>query len=114
MKLNLLKTGKRHDLLDSWTPDLIISDIMMPVMDGQELYKIVKARTLRYSFIFLLKEPSLRQKSLLDGVDDFISKPFKAKDLLELIQTKIERFNRIKKTIKTIYILEKKIFFYMK
>jgi two-component system sensor kinase len=102
------------DLLDSWTPDLIISDIMMPVMDGQELYKIVKeSRALcGIPFIFLTakKEPSLRQKSLLDGVDDFISKPFKAKDLLELIQTKIERFNRIKNNQNNLYIGEKKYF----
>lgn len=102
------------DLLDSWTPDLIISDIMMPVMDGHELYGIVKeSRALcAIPFIFLTarKEPSLKQKSLLDGVDDFISKPFKSKDLLELIQTKIERFNRIKNNQNNLYIGEKKYF----
>jgi two-component system sensor histidine kinase/response regulator len=102
------------DLLDSWTPDLIISDIMMPVMDGQELYEIIKeSRALcGIPFIFLTanKEPSLRQKTLLDGVDDFISKPFKAQDLLELIKTKIERFNRIKNNQNNLYIGEKKYF----
>jgi two-component system sensor kinase len=102
------------DLLDSWTPDLIISDIMMPVMNGQEFYEIMKeSRALcAIPFIFLTakKEPNLRQKSLLDGVDDFISKPFKAKDLLELIQTKIERFQRIKNNQNNLYIGDKKYF----
>lgn len=102
------------DLLDTWNPDLIISDIMMPVMDGHELYSIIKeSRALcAIPFIFLTakKEPNLRQKSLLDGVDDFISKPFKAKDLLALIETKIERFNRIKNNQNNLYIGEKKHF----
>jgi two-component system sensor kinase len=44
---------------------------------------------------------------LLNGVDDFISKPFKAKDLLELIQTKLDRFNRIKNNQNNLYIGEK-------
>jgi two-component system sensor histidine kinase/response regulator len=102
------------DLLDSWTPDLIISDIMMPVMDGHELYEIIKeSRALcAIPFIFLTakKDPSLRQKSLLNGVDDFICKLFLAKDLLELIQTKTERFNRIKNNQNNLYIGEKKYF----
>jgi hypothetical protein len=79
-----------------------------------QLYKIVKEQSpLRYSFNFFLtakKEPSLRQKIATNGVDDFISKkPFKAKDFIRINSNKIERFNRIK-TIKTIYILEKKYF----
>ena len=102
------------DLLDIWTPDLIIADIMMPIMDGQELYEIIKeSRALcAIPFIFLTakKEPNLKQKSLLDGVDDFISKPFKAKELLELIQTKLARFERIKNNQNNLYIGEKKYF----
>jgi two-component system sensor kinase len=102
------------NLLDSWIPDLIISDIMMPVMDGQELYEIIKdSKALcAIPFIFLTakNEPNLRENSLLNGVDDFISKPFKAKDLLELIQTKLERFNRIKNNQNNLYIGEKKYF----
>ena len=102
------------DLLDTWTPDLIISDIMMPVMDGQELYDIIKeSRALcAIPFIFLTakRQPNLRQKSLLDGVDDFISKPYKAKELLELIKTKLERFDRVKNNQNNLYIGEKKHF----
>ena len=102
------------DLLDSWTPDLIISDIMMPVMDGQELYDIIKESRAHCAipFIFLTgkRQPKLKQKSLLDGVDDFISKPYKAKELLEIIQTKLDRFDRIKNNQNNLYIGEQKHF----
>ena len=102
------------DLLNIWTPDLIISDIMMPVMDGQELYDIIKESralcAIPFIFITAKKQPNLRQKSLLDGVDDFISKPYKAKELLEMIQTKLARFDRIKNNQNNLYIGEKKHF----
>jgi hypothetical protein len=47
---------------------------------------------------------------LLNGVDDFISKPFKAKDFVGINSNKIRAFLIELKTIKIIYILERKYF----
>lgn len=102
------------DLLDNWTPDLIICDIMMPVMNGYEFHEIVKdTKTLSaIPFIFLTgkKENNLMRKCLLDGADDFISKPFKARQFFKIIETKIDRFQKIKNIHNNLYVGKKKHF----
>jgi two-component system sensor kinase len=102
------------DLLDNWVPDLIICDIMMPVMDGNQLHNAIKEiRSLSaIPFIFLTakKENNLMRKSMLDGVDDFISKPFKTSELLKIIETKIARFHKIKNVYNNLYVGENKYF----
>ncbi|WP_366186782.1 response regulator [Flavobacterium ovatum] len=90
------------DILENWTPDLIICDIMMPVMDGYSFQKIVHDDKLLSSipFIFLTakNENNLMRKCLINGADDFLTKPFKTGDLLKTIETKIDKFKKIKNT----------------
>jgi two-component system sensor histidine kinase/response regulator len=93
-------------ILEFWTPDLIISDIMMPVMDGYLFQEIVKdTETLnQIPFIFLTakNDPSEIEKSTLMGVDLFLIKPFKIDDLIKIIEVKIERFEKIKNAYNTV------------
>jgi two-component system sensor kinase len=100
------------DLLDKWIPDLIICDIMMPVMDGPKLHEILKENkslaAIPFIFLTAKKENNLMRKSMLDGVDDFISKPFKSKELLQIVATKIERFQKIKNAYNNLYVGDKK------
>ena len=102
------------DILEDWSPDLIISDIIMPVMDGDVLLKAVKENefltAIPFVFLTAKKEDNLMRKSLLSGVDDFISKPFKISELIEIIEVKIERFKKIKNAFTNIYIGEKNTF----
>lgn len=78
-------------------PDLVISDIKMPGMDGYELFtKILKHDNWKkIPFIFLTALDSDKQilegKSL--GVDDYLIKPFKEKDLLAVVKGKLKRVN---------------------
>lgn len=96
------------DILEYWTPDLIICDIMMPIMDGNMLHEIIKENQLLSStpFIFLTakKEDNLMRKCLLEGADDFLSKPFKINELIEIIKVKIDRFRKIKNAYSNLYL----------
>lgn len=102
------------DILEYWTPDLIICDIMMPVMDGNVFHEIVKENQSLNSipFIFLTakNEINLMRKCMLDGADDFLSKPFKINELIEVIKTKIERFEKIKNAHNNLYSGKKTLF----
>lgn len=80
-------------------PDLIVSDIMMPQMDGIEFLRAVRAvpSWVRIPFIFLTargeKQDIQRGKQL--GVEDYLVKPFDADDLLIAINARLERAKQI-------------------
>lgn len=81
-------------------PDLIISDIMMPEMDGYEFFREVSGNFIWNSipFIFLTARATpedIRIGNLL-GIDDYITKPFKKEDLLAIVAGKILRRQKIK------------------
>jgi two-component system sensor kinase len=89
------------NILDNWTPDLIICDIIMPIMDGHDFQKIVHndklLSTIPFIFITAKTEDDLMRNCFHDGADDFLTKPFKINDLLKTVSVKIERFKKIKK-----------------
>lgn len=82
-------------------PDLIVSDIMMPVMDGIDFLKAVHTydEYVSIPFIFLTAkgEKSDIQKAKKLGVDDYVVKPFNASDLLIAIQSRLDRSRIINK-----------------
>lgn len=80
-------------------PDLILSDIMMPEMDGYELFKALSNdnRWNEIPFIFLTAKASpedIRFGKLL-GVDDYLTKPIIEKDLIAVIKGKLSRKKNI-------------------
>ena len=93
-------------ILDFWTPDLIISDIMMPIMDGNLFYEIVRETDTinQIPFIFLtaINDEEEKEKSVLNGVDHFLTKPFKIESLIKIINIKIDRFEKVKNAYNTI------------
>ncbi|MEO8610703.1 MAG: response regulator [Chloroflexota bacterium] len=82
-------------------PDLIVSDIMMPKMDGIQFLKEVRkeSRWLDIPFIFLTAkgEKSDYQKGMKMGVDDYVVKPYDPGDLLIKIESRLERLRAVRK-----------------
>lgn len=81
--------------LEKHKVDLIISDIMMPEMDGYTLIdtlrKSEKHRYMPVIIITALKGNINRLKFINIGVDDYLTKPFTAKELLTRTQVMLER-----------------------
>lgn len=80
-------------------PDLIICDIMMPVMDGYEVRAnlIENKKTKIIPFLFLTAKAELKEmrRGMSLGADDYITKPFEIKDLLKSVQLRFEKIEEI-------------------
>jgi two-component system response regulator YesN len=86
-------------LLQAAQPDLLITDIKMPFMDGLELCKIVRERMPRVKIVILSghDEFEYAQKAISLGVTEYLLKPVTAQDLhrvLQRIAAQIDRERR--------------------
>lgn len=89
------------EVLEGNRPDLIVSDIMMPEMDGYAFHEAVRERPDMYTipFIFLTARGEKRdiRKGKASGVDDYITKPFDDEDLLIAVESKLARWAGLQK-----------------
>jgi two-component system, sensor histidine kinase and response regulator len=80
---------------DEHIPDLIVSDIMMPHLNGLEFLQEVRKKEdwVRIPFIFLTAKGSKQdvQQGKMLGVDDYLIKPFDADDLLVAVDSRLKR-----------------------
>ena len=82
-------------------PDLILCDVMMPKLDGFGVLNILgrKPATADIPFIFLTAkaEKSDFRRGMNLGADDYITKPFYKDDLLSVIETRLQKRERLQK-----------------
>ncbi len=74
-------------------PDLILLDIMLPVLSGIEIYKQLKVLNINIPVIFLTAKNNVQDKieGLKLGADDYITKPFDLEELLLRIHNVLKR-----------------------
>jgi putative two-component system response regulator len=85
--------------MEKKTPDLIMSDIAMPEMDGYELYSAVRSRpewvTIPFIFLTARGERTEVFASKKMGVEDYLIKPVERHELVTTIRSRLERSQQL-------------------
>lgn len=80
------------DVVHDWPPDLVVTDLTMPGMDGIELCRQLRAQSALPIIILSVKgEEQTKVKALDAGADDYITKPFGMDELLARLRAALRR-----------------------
>jgi DNA-binding NarL/FixJ family response regulator len=86
-------------LFESDPPDLVVSDIVMPEMDGFEFCRRLRAtrsgQLIPFIFLSTRREVDDRIEGHRIGADDYLVKPFDPRELVAKIEAQLERSRRI-------------------
>jgi len=95
------KNGKEGvELAKTELPDVIVCDIMMPNLDGYGVLRILSRNpgtsTIPFIFLTAKADKSDIRKGMNLGADDYVTKPFEEMDLIEAIETRLEKSEGLK------------------
>jgi DNA-binding response OmpR family regulator len=79
--------------------DLVLLDIMLPVIDGYELMEYAKKLGIPVIFLTALGTVDNKVKGLKMGADDYLTKPFEIVELLARVEAVLRRYNKSEQTI---------------
>jgi two-component system KDP operon response regulator KdpE len=80
------------EIMKDWTPDLIITDLAMPIVSGVELSRRVRAVSQVPIIVLSVRDQERQKIEALDaGADDFITKPFSMNELLARVRANLRR-----------------------
>src|ERR1700681_2296276 len=78
------------EIMKDWSPDLVITDLAMPNMDGLELCRRLRAKTQIPIIVLSVRgEERTKVKALDAGADDYLTKPFGMEELLARIRVSL-------------------------
>ena len=101
-KVRTVENGKEGlKVLEEENPDLIISDVIMPEMDGFEFLKKVRKKYSLIPFIFLTVKSELDDysKGYELGATDYLTKPFDVEALLKKVKKRVVAGRLLKEII---------------
>jgi two-component system KDP operon response regulator KdpE len=80
------------EIMKDWSPELIITDLSMPNMDGLELCRRVRPETRAPIIVLSVRGQEHTKVAALDaGADDYITKPFGIEELLARVRANLRR-----------------------
>ena len=97
MEVDLVNRGDQViDLFNSHTPDLVLLDVMLPGLDGVEVCKLIRNKSM-VPIVMLTAKGDTHDVvlGLEAGADDYMVKPFKPQELVARINTRLRRSNKV-------------------
>ena len=80
------------EIMKDWTPDLVITDLSMPNMDGLQLCRRLRLLTKIPIIVLSVKgEEKTKVQALDAGADDYVTKPFGIEELLARVRASLRR-----------------------
>jgi len=80
------------EIMKDWIPDLVITDLSMPNMDGLELCRRLRATTQIPIVVLSVKGEERTKVQALDaGADDYVTKPFGIEELMARVRATLRR-----------------------
>jgi DNA-binding response OmpR family regulator/anti-sigma regulatory factor (Ser/Thr protein kinase) len=88
-------------------PDLIISDRMMPVMEGTQMLQELRSNSITANIPFIFLTAKSSRQDIRDGMnygaDDYLPKPFEALELLNAVKSRLEKKNKADEVLDKVY-----------
>src|SRR5271163_5324298 len=79
-------------LFDDWSPDLVVTDLMMPGISGVELCKAIRKKASTPIIVLSVRDQERSKIEALDaGADDYVTKPFGIQELLARVRAHLRR-----------------------
>jgi two-component system, OmpR family, KDP operon response regulator KdpE len=80
------------EVMRSWTPELVVTDLSMPNMGGLELCKRIRAKSQVPIIVLSVRgEEKVKVEALDAGADDYVTKPFNMNELLARVRAGLRR-----------------------
>ncbi len=80
------------DIVKDWPPDLVITDLSMPQMDGLELCKHLREKSQVPIIVLSVRgQERIKVQALDVGADDYVTKPFSMEELLARVRANLRR-----------------------
>lgn len=85
-------------IMENWMPDLVITDLRMPNMDGLELCRRIRNESSIPILVLLAKgKETIKIEALDAGADDYVTKPFSVGELLARARASLRRSSTLRK-----------------
>ena len=83
------------EIMKDWSPDMVITDLAMPNMDGLELCRRLRTKTQIPIIVLSVRGEERTKVQALDaGADDYVTKPFGMEELLARVRASFRRVAR--------------------